>query len=80
MICSAKGLIKYNKTNGITPMKIHVETAHPKLWAQKKQICSENVVTFDHTQQLTKKKTSLSSYVITTFFGAKNPYKKIDDV
>jgi hypothetical protein len=49
MICSPKGLIEYNKTNGTTPMNIRVETAHPKLWAQRKQICNEKVVTLDHT-------------------------------
>ncbi len=27
-----KGLIKYNKTNGITPMTTHVQTAHPRLF------------------------------------------------
>ncbi len=31
------GLIKYNKVNGITPMTIHVQTAHPRLFVQKKQ-------------------------------------------
>jgi hypothetical protein len=45
-----KGLIKYIKTNGITPMKTHVEITHPKLWVHKKQLCSEKVVTFYHTQ------------------------------
>jgi hypothetical protein len=60
-------------------MKIHVEIGHPKLWAHRKHICSEKVVTFDHTQQLGKKKAEPSSYAITTFFCAKNPYKKFDD-
>jgi hypothetical protein len=27
-----KGLIKYNKINGITPMKIHIDTMHPRLF------------------------------------------------
>jgi hypothetical protein len=31
-----KGLIKYNKTNGITPMKTHVEATQPKVRAQRK--------------------------------------------
>ncbi len=31
-----KGLIKYNKINGITPMKIYVGSTHPKLVASKK--------------------------------------------
>jgi hypothetical protein len=30
-----KNLIKYGKINGITPMKTHVEYAHPKLVACK---------------------------------------------
>jgi hypothetical protein len=49
MNCYPKGLIKYNKSNGIIPMKTHVEITHPKLWAQRKHIYSEKVVTFDHT-------------------------------
>ncbi len=31
-----KGFIKYDKINGITPMKTHVEFVHPKLVACKK--------------------------------------------
>ncbi len=31
-----RGLIKYNKINGIIPMKIHVDTAHPRLFALRK--------------------------------------------
>ncbi len=31
-----KGLIKYGKINGITPMRTHVESVHPKLVASKK--------------------------------------------
>ncbi len=31
-----KGLIKYNKINGITPIITHVQTAHLKLFAEKK--------------------------------------------
>ncbi len=30
-----KGLIKYNKTNGITPMKTHIDYAHPCLVVKK---------------------------------------------
>lgn len=30
-----KGLIKYNKTNDITPMIIHVQTTHLKLFVQR---------------------------------------------
>jgi hypothetical protein len=32
-----KGLIKYNKVNGMIPINIHVQTTHLKLFAQKKQ-------------------------------------------
>ncbi len=32
-----KGLITYNKVNGITPMITHVQIAHPKLFALRKQ-------------------------------------------
>ncbi len=31
-----KGLNKYNKINGITPTKTHVDFAHPKLFVQRK--------------------------------------------
>jgi hypothetical protein len=79
MIYFHKGFIKYIKTNGITFMKIHVEIAHPKLWAHREHIGSEKVVTLDHTQQLGKKRAGPSSYVITTFFCAKNPYNFFDD-
>jgi hypothetical protein len=37
------------------------------------------VVTLDYTRQPRKKKANPSSCAITTFFGAKNPYKKTDD-
>ncbi len=32
-----KGLIKYNKVNGMIPINTHVQTTHLKLFAQKKQ-------------------------------------------
>jgi hypothetical protein len=31
-----KGLSKYDKINGITPMKTHVDYVHPKLFIQRK--------------------------------------------
>jgi hypothetical protein len=37
LLC-AKGLIKYNKVHGITPMTTHVQTTHLKLFAMKKQL------------------------------------------
>ncbi len=36
-----KGLIQCNKVNGITPMNIHVQTTHLKLFALKKQQLNE---------------------------------------
>ncbi len=75
-----KGLIKYSKVNGIIPMTIHVQIAHPKLFEQKKQQLSENVAKpVVHVRQLTKKITTPSPFTITSFFGATNPYKKIDE-
>jgi hypothetical protein len=32
-----KGLIKYNKVDGINPMSIYVQIAHMKLFAMRKQ-------------------------------------------
>jgi hypothetical protein len=46
-----KGLIKYNKADGIIPMNIHVKIAHLKLFVQRKQLnkkVAEHVV---HVQQ-----------------------------
>jgi hypothetical protein len=37
LIC-AKGIIKYNKVHGITPMTTHVQTTHLKLFALRKQL------------------------------------------
>ncbi len=39
-----KGLIKYGKINGITPMKTHVEFAHPKLVARKNLTITKELV------------------------------------
>ncbi len=39
-----KGLIKYGKINGITPMKTHVEYAHPKLVICKKLAIAKKLV------------------------------------
>ncbi len=40
-----KGLIKYGKINGITPMMTHVEFAHPKLVVYIKLAIVEELVT-----------------------------------
>jgi len=47
-----KGLIKYGKINGITPMKTHVKYMHPKLVAQRKLAITEEllVVVASHGQ------------------------------
>jgi len=39
-----KGLIKYGKINGITPMSTHVEFAHPKLVIRKKLVIAKKLV------------------------------------
>ncbi len=61
-----KGLIKYNKVNGITPMTIHVQTTHLKLFVLKKQqlgeVAKPNVV---HFQQLRNKRIGPFSCSIT---------------
>jgi hypothetical protein len=42
-----KGLIKYNKTNGITLMKTHIDYAHPCLVAKRKlQLTNKFMVKF----------------------------------
>jgi hypothetical protein len=40
-----KGLIKFGKINGITPMRTHVEFAHPKLVIHRKLAIVEELVT-----------------------------------
>jgi hypothetical protein len=52
-----KGLIKYEKINKITPMRTHVEFAHPKLVACKKLAITEEliVIVAGHSQQCGKK-------------------------
>jgi hypothetical protein len=39
-----KGLIKYGKINGITPMRTHVEFTHPKLVACRKLAIAKKLV------------------------------------
>jgi hypothetical protein len=74
-----KGLIKYSKVNGIIPMTIHVQTAHPRLFVQRKQQLSEKVAKFvDHVQQTRKKRITISPCAITSFFGSTNLLKKFD--
>jgi hypothetical protein len=74
-----KGLIKYSKVNGITPMTIHVQIAHPRLFVQRKQQLSEKVAKFvDHVQQSRKKKIAISLCAINSFFWCTNLFKKFD--
>jgi hypothetical protein len=39
-----KAFIKYGKINGITPMRTHVESTHPKLVAHRKLAIVEKLV------------------------------------
>jgi len=45
-----KGLIKYNMVNGIIPMIIHVQTTHPRLFTQRKQLSEKVVELVVHVQ------------------------------
>jgi hypothetical protein len=57
-------------------MIIHVQTTHPRLFAQRKQL-SENVVeSIAHVHQSREKRISAFTYAIISFFGATNLYKK----
>jgi hypothetical protein len=40
-------LIKCNKINGITPMNIHVDIVHPKLFAQGKVQLAKKTIMVD---------------------------------
>ncbi len=74
-----KGLINYNKVNGITPTTIHVQIAHPRLFEQRKQQLGEKVAEpVAPVRQLGTKITTPSAFGITSFFGATYPYRKID--
>jgi hypothetical protein len=73
-----KGLIKYNKVNGIIPMTTHVQTKHLKLFALNKQLSEVAKLVVVDVQQLRNKRIGPSSYVIITFFGSTNLYKKND--
>jgi hypothetical protein len=74
-----KGLIKYNKINGIIPMKTHVDSIHPWLFAQRKsQLVEKATMGSDagHVSQQGKKRTRPFSFVITTYLGSTIPLKK----
>jgi hypothetical protein len=76
-----KGLIKYGKINGITPMKTHVESTHPKLVVRRKLAIIRElvVVATSHTQRSGKKQFAPFGCAITSYFGATNLYKNFDD-
>jgi hypothetical protein len=77
-----KGLIKYNKINGINPMKSHVDSIPPRLFVQRKsQLAKKTTMGNDvnHVSQQGKKRTRPFSFVITTYFGSINPFKKADE-
>ncbi len=73
-----KGLIKYDKINGITPMRTHVEYVHPKLVGCRKLAITKEliVVATSHSQQGGKKWFGPFGCAITSYFGATNPYTK----
>jgi hypothetical protein len=61
-------------------MTTRVQIAHPRLFEQRKQQLGEKVAKpVAHARQSGKKITTPSAFVITSFFGATNPYKKIDE-
>jgi phytoene dehydrogenase-like protein len=76
-----KGLIKYNKINGLTPMKTHVDIAHPRFFVLRKtQLVKKAIIgNVKYTQQKRKKRTRPFSSAITTYFGFTNPYKNNDE-
>lgn len=44
-----KCLIKYNKINKITPMKTHIDYAHPRLFVHRKIVLANIIVKVNHT-------------------------------
>jgi homoserine kinase len=68
-----KGFIKYEKNNGIIPMKTHVDNVHPCLFTKRKFVLSERAMAMhskiDHNWQHEKKKVGATSYAITFFWG-----------
>jgi hypothetical protein len=61
-------------------MTVHVQTAHTRVFVQRKLQFSEKVVELAiHVRKSRNKRKSSFAYVITTFFSATNPYKKIDE-
>jgi len=73
-----KHLIKYNNVNGITPMTIHVQIAHPRLFSQRKHQLGDKVTKPTiNVQQSGKKKTTPFGYVIISFLMPQTLTKKL---
>jgi len=76
-----KGFIKYGETNGITPMKTHVDNVHLHLLIKRKSILNEKVVVkfskIDQSQQHGKKRVGAIGIAITCSFGSTNMYKML---
>ncbi len=73
----------YNKANGVTPMKTHVDYAQFCLVVKRKLILikksmAKHVDSY-FNQQLGMKKVGSSWSTITTFFGSTNLYKHGDE-
>jgi hypothetical protein len=71
-----KGLIIYNTTNDIVALRKHVNSYHSNI---NKKIEGEiNCPLKEDERQLSKKRPSVSSNPISSFFVAKEPFKKND--
>ncbi len=77
-----KALFQYGKINGITPMRTHVESMHPKLVACRKLAIVEElvIVVVSHNQQLGKMWSRSFGCAITSYFANTNFYKKSNEV
>jgi hypothetical protein len=63
---------KYNKTNGVTPMKTHVDFTHFQLVMKRKLILIKKFIAknvdFDHSHQPRKKRMKPFGSIIIAFF------------
>jgi hypothetical protein len=78
-----KGVIKYGKINGITPMKTHVDNVHLHLISKRNSILSERALAkffeIDHKRQHGKKRVWAIGSTIISFFGSTNLYKNVNE-
>jgi hypothetical protein len=75
-----KGLIKYGKINGITPMRTHVESMHRKLVGCRKLAITKKLIVVVVSHNRHRKKQSWPfGCAITSYFSATNLYKKFDE-